>query len=512
MSKPITYARRLVKGSVIIFTALVALQIIAILLRMFLARSLSVAEYGLFYAVIAFISFLGLFRGVGFDSALIKHIPEFEIRKRFDKIKSSLIFTLLLRAVLAFSVAIVLFALSNQIALAVFGTTAAVLPIQILAIWSFLMIFFIFTVAFAGFQNMPMYALMKFFDGLFVFLLALLLVGGLGLGVGGVAFAYLLTALVMGILGFALLRRGYPRVFEAKTSITKPLVKKLSAYALPAILGGIGSLIIAHMDTLMITALRSLPEVGFYQAAQPTARFLWYFAGALTVVFLPMVSELWARRERKLLGDAAHLLIKFSFMFIIPAALIFIAFPDIIIRLLFGSNYLAGTVVLQILAGCAVINILYVIGVQIINGVGKPIINTKIVASMACLNLGLNLLLIPMYGINGAAIATFFAFTIGLVLTFYYARRFVKFTVPTSPLLKTLAGGVLTLLLIFSLKHIIVLPPWPEAFAVVIPSLLFYGVWILTTKAVTRDDLTLVKRIVPIPGWLVKAAGKFVRS
>lgn len=56
----------------------------------------------------------------------------------------------------------------------------------------------------------------------------------------------------------------------------------------------------------------------------------------------------------------------------------------------------------------------------------------------------------------------------------------------------------------------LVLPLWPEAFAVMIPSLLFYGVWVLATKAVTKDDLRLIARIVPMPKWLVKAAGRFV--
>ncbi len=56
----------------------------------------------------------------------------------------------------------------------------------------------------------------------------------------------------------------------------------------------------------------------------------------------------------------------------------------------------------------------------------------------------------------------------------------------------------------------LVLPLWREAFAVMIPSLLFYGVWVLATKAVTKDDLRLIARIVPMPEWLVRAAGRFV--
>ncbi len=43
-----------------------------------------------------------------------------------------------------------------------------------------------------------------------------------------------------------------------------------------------------------------------------------------------------------------------------------------------------------------------------------------------------------------------------------------------------------------------------------VPSLAFYVVWILVTKAVTKEELLLIARIVPMPGWLVRAAEKVV--
>jgi O-antigen/teichoic acid export membrane protein len=237
---------------------------------------------------------------------------------------------------------------------------------------------------------------------------------------------------------------------------------------------------------------------------------LWYLVGAIVIVLFPMVSELWARREKKLLGGVLHFLTKFSFMLIIPAALLFITFPEIAIRLLFGANYLAGAMVLQILSVVAIVYTLYKILGCAISGIGKPIVVTKVFAVMACLNLVGNLLLIPTYGIEGAAVATLSAHLLGLALLFYYTRKFIRFTVPVMPLLKTLVGGTLTLFLIFGLKSIIVLPPWPEAFAVLIPGLSFYGIWLLTTKAITKDDLRLISRIVPMPRWLARLAGRFI--
>ncbi len=514
MSEPKTYARRLVKGSAIVFTALVASQIVAFLLRMLLARSLSVAEYGLFYAVFVFISFLLLFGNLGFGDSLIKHVPEFEAKKQFDKIKSSMAFALIFFVILSFSIVALIFIFSSEIALTIFGDRAAVPILQILAIWFFiyLTIFFIPLCVFQGFQNMPAYASLQFFNGLLVLLSAFLLVGYFGMGVQGASLAYLLAMLIIGILGFVILRHGYPHVFRARISITKPLVKKLSLFALPVFLAGIASLVITYTDTLMIAVFRTLPEVGYYQAAQPTARLLWYFPGALTTVLFPMVSELWAKKKKKLVSSALHFLTKFSFVLIIPVALVFITFPKILISLLFGPAYLAGATVLQILGVTAIVYIPFLILSRTMAGIGKPIVVAKVVALMAGLNLAGNLVLIPAYGIEGAAAATLISFLLGMGLIFYYARKFIEFTVPSSSLLKTTIGGALTLLLIFGLKYVVVLPPWPEAFAVMVPSLLFYGTWILMTKAITKDDLKLIKEIVPIPGWLARIAGRLVKD
>jgi stage V sporulation protein B len=515
------YAKRLVKGSTIVFIAFIASEIIGVFLRMFLARSLIANDialgveegyhFGLFYAVFTLISFFVLFRDLGLGSSLVKYIPEFTIRKQFAEIKSSIKLVLFVQVAFGFIFSAALFLFSDHIALAIFRDLSASLPLKILSVWFFVaMGYTLMQTTFQGFQDMPAYASISVFSILSVLLLVMLFVGILGLGVVGVALAYLLAAVVIGFFSLTLFIRRYPHVFQEKASVTKPLLKKLFVFALPLLIGSVAGLIISYTDTIMITIFRTLPEVGFYQVAQPTARILWYIPLALTVILFPMISELWTRRKQALLGEMLHFLIKFSFIIIMPIAFIFIAFPEIVINLLFGPGYLAGTTALQILAVTAIVYTPFMILAQVMTGTGKPVILMKVVGFMACLNIVGNLALIPPYGIEGAAVATFAAHLLGLLLLAYYSRKLVKFSMPLSSSLKTLVGGTLTLLLIFSLKFILVLSPWLKAFAVMIPSLLFYVAWILATKAITRDDLKLINEIVPMPGWLVKLAGKIV--
>lgn len=503
------------KGSTVVFLALLIAGLMGLVLRMFLTRSLSVSDYGLFYLVFALISFISLFRDLGLNSALTKYIPEFMLKRQFGKVRSSIAIVVLIQTLVALPITIVLFIFSDQVALAVTGTVNASIVIKFLGLWFFLMVFFhAFRSAFRGFQNMVTYALMEVMYIVVTFLMVFSSVRIFNLGVDGVALGYIASASILVILWLVIFRIKCLRILKEKLRIKKPLIKKMLVFALPILIGGIGGIILAHTDTIMIGIFRNSEEVGLYQAAQPLTFLLSYFAAALGVVLLPMTSELWARRKKKVISQAMHFLVKFSFIFIVPAVFVFMAFPDTVLRAFTGKvEYLAAALTLQILTAAVIASTLFAILHSISVGVGKPIVITKVVGAMACLNFVTNLVLIPLYGIAGAAVATFISGLVGLFLLYYLLRKFVRFTVPISSLSKTIVAGLLTLLFILSLKSIIVLYPWwLEAIVVVPPSLLLYAGLILAMRAIRRQDLELLKGVVPIPKRLVRIMERIVRD
>ncbi len=503
------YAKRFVKGSTVVLIALVASGFMGFLLRVLLARSLDVAEYGLFYAAFSLVSIFGMFRDLGVGQALVKHIPEFAIKKQFGEIKSSIKILVFLQVLLTFPIGFSLFFLSDRIALTVFGTAGASNVIKILGIWFFSMTFFYtFQPALQGLQDMPMYACIEFCNIFFVLLFAILLVGVLRLGLGGVAFSYLASSFALAILCLIIFLKKYPHIFTVKATVSKQLTLKLLKFALPIFLSGLGIFVLTYTDTIMIAIFRTMEEVGFYQAAQPAARALWYLPMALTAVLFPMISELWVKREQKILGQTLHFTIKFSIILIMLPALILIAFPEIFIRIFFGPLYLPGCVTLQILAGAMIITTLYSVFQYTMAGIGKPIVTTKVMAVIASLNVIANLILIPRYGIEGAATATLASQFVGLVLMLRYALRTIKFAMPTISTLKTVVGGLFSLLLIFGLKSVIELPSWLELFVVIIPSLFFYVAWVLLVRALTLNDLELLEKV----GLPMKKVIKWLKS
>ena len=75
------YARHFVQSSMFVFMLQIAGVFIGYLLRLTLTRTMTVEEYGLLYAVMAFTGIFILFRDLGLNSAMIKFIPEFLYRK-----------------------------------------------------------------------------------------------------------------------------------------------------------------------------------------------------------------------------------------------------------------------------------------------------------------------------------------------------------------------------------------------------------------------------------------------
>lgn len=507
------YAKYMARGSAVIFTALAVTVIASFGLRVLLARTLSTADYGLFFSIFMFVSFLGTFRHLGIDKAIPKFLSEFKARKKLDEIKSSISTALAIYAALTLTVFLILIALSEWLAVSFFGDPAARPIFIILSAWFSVIVSERFLMGiFQGFQDMVGRSGVELSRVAFTLGLVAIVVFFIGPDLTGIALAYLFGPIFAATLFFTLLRRRHSGLLRGKGQISKSLAKKLLVFGLPLILVGVSGAVMGHIDTLMITAFRPIRDVGFYQIAHPTALFLGYFGTALSVPLLPMVSELWARGKKETLRSALYFLAKFPLIFIIPVALILLAFPEAVIRLLFGTKYLAAAAALQALS----IGMVFRGGGAILRttliGAGYPVLTLKSIGAAAVFNFFANLLLVPPYGAGGAAIATGLSFFIALVLSFYYVRRIIRFPVPVSAILKTLAGGGLTLLMVWGLKSIVPLPPWPALFVVMTPSLLFYVVWICRMGVIEKEELDLFARVVPVPARLLKFLRKLIRE
>jgi len=503
----------MVKGSVIAFVALVISALFALGLRMFLTRALSVEAYGLFFAVLAVFLLLTKIPALGLGQAMTRYLPEFRIKKKFNALKSSIAVALLIQTTCALLIAVPLFIFSEQIAIEFFGTTSAIPIIRILCVWFIALITVRLGMAIlTGFRDIFGSSFVRAVEIPSVFIVVAALSICFDIDAVHVAAAYLLSTLVMGVWIFFRFRKHSPILRRGKASASKSLAKKLLAFGLPLIIAGAAVSVIAQIDTLVITAFRTVEEVGVYQVAYPLMSLLSYFGVAIGIPLLPMLAEMWAKKDKGALQSTFYFLTKFLFIIMIPVVLIVLAFPGVIIGTLFGADYLGAALSLQILCIAAMAQAVATIPAHGLKVAEQTVLYGKTVALAATINLIGDILLVPVLGIEGAAISTLLAFLLTFLLEFYFARRFIKFPAPLSSMTKAIVGGILTLFLVFGLKLIIPLPPWPKLFAVLIPAGLFYIAWIFATRTIVRGDLKIMRRAVPVPRRINKILRKIARD
>ncbi len=505
------YAKKIAKGSAIVFSISIVGAFLGYLLRLYLSRILSVEDFGLVFAILAFVGLISMFYKVGMDSSIVKHIPEFLEKKKFGEIKASYIFILCLQITIASIIFLPFVLFSDYFAVNYFHSAASSLPFVVIIMSSVTGIFLLLNQKmFQGFGKMGMYSAVEPIRVILTIAFAYIFVL-IGMGnVLGIAFSYLLSAIATSIVTFVMLTQVFS-FLKNKIRFSKETQMSLFAFAIPSFVGGMGSSLLGQIDTIVLTYFRNLSEVGLYQIALPTSQWLSYFIASLTVVLFPTIAELWAKKKDDLLSATVKILIKFSFLFIIPLALIFIAFPEIVIRMLFGNDFLHAARALQILSVGSIFLSVAMIFSTTLSGIGKPILNTKTVFMVVILNIILNLALIPVFGATGAALATTISYFIMMVISAYYIRKSIKISLPVTSLIKMFIAGFLTLALILYMKNLIIADPWTEAFLCMPVGLALYFIIVLKLKAVVREDLqALLRTGIPVPKRFVDMVSKWI--
>jgi O-antigen/teichoic acid export membrane protein len=160
-----------------------------------------------------------------------------------------------------------------------------------------------------------------------------------------------------------------------------------------------------------VVYFRSAEEVGLYQAASQSAILFGIILGAFGTIFMPMIVDLYHRKELERLDELFKVSTKWGLYLSLPLFLVLWFAPAEVLAGIFGAGFEAGAPTLKILAVAQLINVST-------GTVGPMLIMTghqkqwlAISASMLVLNLALSTLLIPRFGISGAAVASGCALT-----------------------------------------------------------------------------------------------------
>lgn len=228
-----------------------------------------------------------------------------------------------------------------------------------------------------------------------------------GFGLQSVGYAYLVAAGATAVLAHYLLNRLVPIVGSYRTH-----TRELLRFSAPLVLASVLGQLLTRTDTLMLGALADSYEVGMYNAAQPLAGGILIVLSGFGFLYLPMMSRLDADSKHERIDRIYKTTTKWIYVVTFPAFLTFVFFPADVISVFFGPEYTDGAPALVILSIGFFVNAILGRNRETLSALG---LTTYLMVSNGAafvVNVAANLLLIPQFGLAGAATASAASFLV----------------------------------------------------------------------------------------------------
>ncbi len=254
-----------------------------------------------------------------------------------------------------------------------------------------------------------------------------------------------------------------------------------------------------QLDRVFLSKLWEVGSVGIYSTGIMLVQVMYMLAPAIMNALYPALSRVYlGARER--FSRLVSQLFKLLFVGIFPIALTIITFADLAILLVFGQEYAPSIAVLRIYALGIVPSFVARLMYRTILASNNERLTVRIVLVNSVTILLLNGLLIPRFGVRGAAVSAACTELVGLVQNlFYVSRRAARFDFDRA-LLRPVAcvlASVLVYLGIVQLKlpatriTLIGLVEWSFPLAWIV-SLAMFVVALVASRTITRQDLALL--------------------
>ena len=180
---------------------------------------------------------------------------------------------------------------------------------------------------------------------------------------------------------------------------------KMLKQSIPMMMSSSVLLLMSWADSLMIGGFIGEYEVGIYNVAVKVALLTSFTLTAVNSISAPKISEAYNNDKMLEFKKIVIQTTKTIFFSSIPIIIVIFIFPEFILNF-FGKDFVVAKSALLILAFSQVINAMSGSVGIILNMTGKEKVFRNVLTAALLINISLNLFLIPIYGIEGAAIAS----------------------------------------------------------------------------------------------------------
>ncbi|MGZ4256604.1 MAG: flippase [Gaiellaceae bacterium] len=281
----------------------------------------------------------------------------------------------------------------------------------------------------------------------------------LGYGAHGLAVAFVAASWATLAVSAGLLVRALPRAFLPARPAWR--LHSLLRFSLPQTFTSLLLQTILWTDTVLVGRLRTAGEVAVYTIVQRLLSPAQTVSTSTGQMFAPRIAAEDARGDRATLGEMLKRVTYWNVSLSIPVFGLLLLVPGPLLEL-FGPRYSKGATALAILAVGQLFNAATGPLGQVINMSGRPYVTLANNAVVATLNVIGCLILIPRYGITGAACSTTASITLVNLVKLVQVRFLFRINPFRAETLRALAAGLVA---VGAAAPIVLLVDWPSALA-----------------------------------------------
>lgn len=396
----------LFKGGIGSFFIKFGNTILTFLLGVVLARSMGAEAFGVYTFIYAIIRLIAIPTQLGLPNLLLRYIAKYQIDNRWSNIKAILKFTNIIVGITSFVVMIISFSLLyfgfiqfDNAKYYTFLCGLALLPVIALG-----------AIRGAALRGLRLIVLglvpetiVKPFLLISFVLMAYWIKDGFISSVDGMMFNFAASFLAYVLGAYWLLKYLPENVKKAKPDYK---MKEWIHVALPFFITGGVQIIMGKIDIVLLGILTTSESLGIYEVAYKGAALVSFSIGAFNYVLAPYFSRYFSNSQIKELQNIATFAVIINFTIALIIASVLIVFGEPILSYIFGTEYVDGYTVLVIMSVSHLFNVASGSVALLLNmtGMEKQVLISMTIA--ATINVILNIILIPIYNIEGAAITS----------------------------------------------------------------------------------------------------------
>lgn len=475
-----TSAQKIIKNGSILIISRIILSILSVFVSVLLVRHIGVANYGKYSIVFAYLSFFQILTSFGIDVIAVKEIAK-------DTSKQSLIVSNAVIMKLIFSVFAMLF---SWIVLQFAGYQR---DINILIYVVSLSMLFSFNSIYLGLFQVQLkvlyYSVVELvvntvFSGLVLLFIAI----DLPLFYFVALQASLIVPISIASIYFSRKIDNFRFIFKIDFALWKLFLRE----AWPIFLGTVFVSINSRIDQIILYKYLGDKELGAYAAiVKLTESFNFIPMMFMSVVF-PVLSNYFYSSKSQF-NKVYNLSFKYMSIFIIPIAFGAAILSEQLIMLIYGYKFLYASTAFSVLIWSSVFIFLGVVNANIFNasGLQKHIFYYTMIGGT--LNIILNLILIPRYGILGASISTVISYGINptiLIQLYIKQTRDITMAYIKSTIKPIISSIPMAIFLSVSMIN--------NLYILIFGSVIIYLSFLVIVKGFDNEDLKYFKSVMKI--------------